>query len=293
MLAAVLMVLASAALWPLMDAVGKHLVTAGYPAVQVAWARYAVNVVLLFPFALARGGRASILPRRSPAHLLRAALPSAVTALLFVGLGHMPLASASALLFVNPLLTVALSAALLGERVSPRRWAAVAVGFAGALVVLRPGGEVFRWASLAPLGAALCFSTTAILNRRLAGEASPLATTLHYAIAGSTVLLPWSAAGNWRPFAPAAVGWLALGAIVGSGCLWLVTTAYERAQASALAPFHFAELAAATAVGWAAFGEVPDPPALVGIALILAAGLLATWREPPEDAATAPAPRGT
>ena len=68
--------------------------------------------------------------------------------------------------------------------------------------------------------------------------------------------------------------------MVGSGCLWLVTAAYERAQASALAPFHFAELAAATAVGWIVFGEMPDAPAVAGIALILAAGLLATWGEP-------------
>jgi drug/metabolite transporter (DMT)-like permease len=277
MLGAVAMVLASAALWPFMDAVGKHLVLAGYPAVQVAWARYAVNAALLLPLAVARGGRRALLPRATPLHLVRAALPSMVTALLFVGLAHMPLASASALLFVNPLVTVALSALVLGERVGPRRWAAVALGSAGALVVLRPGTEVFTWASLGPLGAALCFSTTAILNRRLAGEASPFATTLHYAIAGTAVLLPASAAGTWRPLDAPAVGWLALGAVVGSGCLWLVTTAYERAQASALAPFHFAELAAAAAVGWVAFGEAPDAPATAGIALILAAGLLATW----------------
>ena len=279
MFVAAWMVLASAALWPLLDAVGKHLVLAGYPAVQVAWARYTVNALFLLPVALSRGGRRSLLPRRSPLHLLRAALPSVVTALLFVGLGQMPLASASALLFVNPLLTVTLSALFLGERVGARRWGAVALGFAGALVVLRPGAEVFSWASLAPLGAALCFSTNAILNRRLAGEAPPLATTLHYAVAGSAVLLPWSAAGNWRPLDPATMGWLALGAVVGAGCLWLVTTAYERAQASALAPIHFAELAAATAVGWIVFGEVPDAPGVAGIALILAAGLLATWRE--------------
>ena len=277
---AVLMVLASAALWPLLDAIGKHLIGAGYPAVQVAWARYSVNVLFLLPVALSRGGRGSLLPRRSPLHLLRAALPSVVTALLFVGLGHMPLASASALLFVNPLLTVALSALVLGEQVGARRWTAVAIGFVGALVVLRPGTEVFRWASLAPLAAALCYSTTVILNRRLAGEASPLATTLHYAVAGSVILLPGATAGNWRPLDLAAVGWLSLGAVVGSGCLWLVTSAYERAQASALAPFHFAELAAATAVGFVAFREMPDAAALVGIGLILAAGLLSTWGEP-------------
>jgi drug/metabolite transporter (DMT)-like permease len=281
MLVAALMVLASAALWPLLDAVGKYLVVGGYPAVQVAWARYSVNVVFLLPVALARGGRGSLLPRRSPLHLLRAALPSVVTALLFVGLGHMPLASASSLLFVNPLLTVALSALFLRERVSARRWGAVALGFAGALVVLRPGTEVFGWASLAPLGAALCFSTNAILNRRLAGEVPPLATTFHYAIAGSAVLLPWSAAQDWRPLDAAAMGWLAFGAVVGAACMWLVTTAYERAQASALAPIHFAELGAATTVGWIVFGEIPDAPTVAGIVLIAAAGLLATWVEPP------------
>ena len=276
----ILMVLLSAAIWPLMDAIGKDLVQQGYPAVQVAWGRYATNVVLLAPLALLRGGRAALLPRLTPAHLARVCLPSLVTALLFVGLGHMPLASASALLFVTPLLTVALSAAFLGERVSARRWAAVAAGFAGALVVLRPGSELFRWASLAPLGAAACFSANAVLNRRLAGHTSPLSTTLHYAVAGTVVLLPASALGGWRPLGPAVLAWLSLGAVFGGLCLWLVTSAYERAQASALAPFHFAELAFATGVGFALFGEVPDRVALAGIAVILAAGVLATWREP-------------
>ena len=77
------------------------------------------------------------------------------------------------------------------------------------------------------------------------------------------------------------MGWLAFGAVVGAACLWLVTTAYERAQASALAPVHFAELGAATAVGWIFFGEIPDAPAVAGIVLIFAAGLLATWVEQP------------
>jgi drug/metabolite transporter (DMT)-like permease len=274
------MVLASAALWPLMDATGKHLVAAGYPAVQVAWGRYALNALLLLPLVLRRRGRLALLPRAAPAHLVRAALPSLVTALLFAGFAHLTLAAASALLFANPLLIVAASALFLGERVGARRWVAVAAGFAGTLLVLRPGSELFRWGALAPLGAAVCFAATAVLNRRLAGEASPLATTFHYAVAGAVVLLPGAALGGWRPFDLAAVAWLALGAVVGGLCLWLVTSAYERADASALAPFHFAELAAATAVGRVVFGEAPDAATLAGIAVILAAGLLATWRSP-------------
>jgi drug/metabolite transporter (DMT)-like permease len=271
------MVLLSAAIWPLMDGIAKHLVTSGVPAVQVAWGRYAANVLLLAPVAAARLGRKALLPRAAPAHLLRAALPGLVTALLFVGLGHMPFAAASAVLFANPLITVALSALVLGEHVGPRRWAAVAAGFGGALLVIRPGAALFQWASLAPLGAAVCFSVTAILNRRLAGQASPLATTLHYAVAATVVLLPGAALG-WQRFDATLVAWLALSSVFGSLSLWLVTVASERADASVLAPFHFAELGAAAVVGWIAFGEVPGGATLAGIVVILGAGLLATWR---------------
>jgi drug/metabolite transporter (DMT)-like permease len=276
-----LMILASAALWPLMDAIGKHLVLAGYPAAEVAWGRYAVNALLFLPLVLRRRGRVPLLPRATPGHLVRAALPSLVTALLFVGLAHLPLAAASALLFVNPLLIVAASALFLREKVGAVRWAAVGAGFAGALLVLRPGTEVFRWGALGPLGAAVCFAATAVLNRRLAGESSPIATTFHYAVAGTVVLLPAATLGGWRPFDLGVVAWLAIGAVVGGLCLWLVTSAYERADASALAPLHFAELAAATGVGRVVFGETPDAATLAGIAVILGAGLLATWRTGP------------
>ncbi|HET9554032.1 MAG TPA: DMT family transporter [Anaeromyxobacteraceae bacterium] len=274
----VAMILASAVVWPCMDAVAKHLAAAGYPTTQIAWGRYAANVLLLAPLVLARHGPRALLPPLRGLHLVRVALPVGVTVLLFYGFAHMPFAEASALLFVNPLLITAASGPALGERVGLSRWLAVAAGFAGALLVIRPGSGLFTWASLSPLGAAACFAASVILNRKLKGDVPALATTLHFGVVASVGLLPLAAAGGWRAFDATFVGWLALMAVFGGLALWLITAGYERAEASFLAPFHYVELACATAIGVLVFGEVPDAVAASGIALILGAGLWVALR---------------
>jgi drug/metabolite transporter (DMT)-like permease len=273
------MVIASSSIWPFMDAIARHLGEAGVPATQIAWGRYVGNGMLLLPLVLARGGRRTLLPRREPLHLVRAAIPSAIAVVFFVGLRFLPFASASALFFMNPLFITAFSSLFLGERVGPRRWAAVAAGFAGALLVLRPGADVFRAGALLPLVAAVGFAAVAVMNRKLAGDTPASATTLHYCIVGAVLLLPAATLG-WRPFDAGLVAWLAAMAGIGGTAMWLVTAAYERAEASALAPFHYVELAAAVAIGLAIFRERPDPIAVAGIALILAAGLAVTRSRP-------------
>jgi drug/metabolite transporter (DMT)-like permease len=272
------MILASSVVWPFMDAVAKHLAEAGWPTPQIAWGRYAANVLMLAPLVAARHGLRSVLPSLRPVHLLRAALPVGVTVLLFHGFAHVPFAEASALLFVNPLLITALSRPVLGERVGLARWLAVGAGFAGALLVIRPGSALFTWHALAPLGAAACFAASAVLNRKLTGDVPALATTLHIGLLAVVGLAPLAAAGAWRPFEPGFVGWLFLMAAFGGLALWFITAGYERAEASFLAPFHYVELAVATAIGVAVFGEVPDPVAGAGIALIVAAGLFVALR---------------
>src|SRR6267142_1330507 len=227
------MVVASASIWPFMDAIARHLGESDVPATQIAWGRYVGTGVILLPVVLARGGRRALLPRREPLHLLRAAIPALIAAAFFLGLRFLPFASASALLFTNPLFITAFSAFFLGERVGPRRWAAVAAGFAGVLLVLRPGVGVFQAGALLPIVAAVGFAAVAVMNRKLAGHTPATATTLHYSIAGAVLL----------------------------------------AQASVLAPFHYVELAAAVVIGLAIFGEKPDAAAVAGIALILLGGL--------------------
>src|SRR6266850_711782 len=266
------MVVASASIWPFMDAIARHLGESDVPATQIAWGRYVGTGVILLPVVLARGGRRALLPRREPLHLLRAAIPALIAAAFFLGLRFLPFASASALLFTNPLFITAFSAFFLGERVGPRRWAAVAAGFAGVLLVLRPGVGVFQAGALLPIVAAVGFAAVAVMNRKLAGHTPATATTLHYSIAGAVLLAPAAALG-WRPFEAGLVVWLAAMAAIGGTAMWLVTAAYERAQASVLAPFHYVELAAAVVIGLALFGEKPDAAAVAGIALILLAGL--------------------
>lgn len=275
--AGVAMVIVAASIWPLMDATARHLSETGVPATQIAWGRYAWNAVLILPFVLARAGRRALLPRWEPLHLLRALIPSATAVPFFLGLRFLPFASASALLFTSPLFITALSALFLRERVGPRRWAAVAAGFGGVLLVLRPGVDVFRPGALLPLVAAVGLAVVAVLNRKLAGETPASATALHYGIAGTVLLAPAAALG-WRSFAPVLVGWLALMAVIGGTSIWLVTAAYERTEASVLAPFQYVELVSAVAIGVAIFGEKPGIAAVAGIALILVAGLAVSYR---------------
>lgn len=280
-LAGVGMVLLSAVVWPCMDAVAKHLGEGGVPVGQIAWARYTASLLVLAPVVLLRDGPRALLPPLRGLHLVRVVLPVLVTLFLFAGFTQMPFASASALLFVNPLLITAFSGPVLGERIGPARWLAVALGFAGALLVLRPGAGVFRWGALAPLGAAVAFAAAAVLNRKLKGDVPPLATTLHFGVVAAVGLLPLAAAGGWRPFDAPFLGWIALMAVFGGLALWLITAAYERAEASTLAPFHYVEVAGATALGVLVFGEVPDALTAAGIALIVLAGLAVVLRPAP------------
>lgn len=278
------MILASSVVWPFMDAVAKRLAAEGWATTQIAWGRYAANVLLLAPLVVARHGARAVRPSPRPIHLLRALLPVGVTVLLFHGFAHVPFAEASALLFVNPLLITALSGPVLGERVGLSRWLAVAAGFAGALLVIKPGTSVFTWHALAPLGAAACFAASAILNRKLTGDVPAMATTLHVGLLGLVAILPLAGLGGWRPIDAPFAGWLVLMAVFGGLALWFITAGYERAEASYLAPFHYVELAVATTLGVVIFSEVPDAVAGAGIALIVAAGLWVALRPGPTAA---------
>ncbi|HWE24897.1 MAG TPA: DMT family transporter [Myxococcales bacterium] len=278
----VVMVISSAVIWPFMDAVARRLGEAGVPATQIAWGRYVLTGALLVPVVLARAGRRGLLPRPEPLHVIRAIIPAAIAVIFYMGLLFLPLASASALLFTNPLFITAFSALFLRERVAPYRWAIVATGFAGVLLVIRPGVDVFHPGALLPIATAIGFAALAVLNRKLAGGTPAIATTLHYSVVGVVLLSPAAVLG-WRPFDATLVIWLAIMAAIGGTAMWLVTAAYERAEASVLAPFHYVELVSAVAIGFVVFRETPEPSAIAGIVLILTAGVAVTYR--PKSAA--------
>jgi drug/metabolite transporter (DMT)-like permease len=199
----------------------------------------------------------------------------------------MPIATAISIFFVEPLILTALSAPLLGEKVGPRRYAAVAVGLAGALIAIRPADPVHGWATFLPLGAALAFAFNAILVRKALATRSALTVqcgaAAYAAVMMAAAMLAASAAGLTAfdlpaapPWAPAAV--LAAGATASVSFL-LIGAAFARVEASVLAPFQYLEIVGATTLGFLVFREFPDALTWTGTAIILAAGAYVVHRE--------------
>jgi drug/metabolite transporter (DMT)-like permease len=261
-----------------MDGLGK-LLGRRYPVVEVIWARYAFAL----PIALAM-----ISPRTWPTLLRRerpwlqgsrALLPLLASATVIIGLSFMPLADATAISFASPLLVVILSMLLLRERVSPDTWIGVVSGFAGILVIVRPGAGTLATAALLPLGTALFFALYQVLTRLVSRDDDPV-VTLAWTIGVGFVLTTPALALSWH----AATGedWLLMGM---SGLLFglgqfLLIRAFALAPASLLTPFTYAQIVAATAFGALVFEDIPDRWTLLGTAIVIFSGIYVLRRQP-------------
>ena len=185
----------------------------------------------------------------------------------------MPLADATALVFAAPLIVAALSGWLLGERVGPFRWAAVAIGFAGVLIIVRPGSGVLGVTALAPLFVAGMLALFQITTRILGRAADPAATVLYTALVG-TVVMSLAVPFAWRP--PTAAEWsilVASGVIHGLGHIFMIR-AFTLAEAATLTPLSYTQLVAAVAFGLVLFAQLPDRATTLGILVIVGSGLL-------------------
>ena len=275
-LRAMLTILGAVFCFTMSDAMAKWL-GRSLPVVQINWVRYLVFV----PFALVlvrstAGGRLRV---RYPGLQLARGVLLAVSALMFVAaIQLMPLAEATSVGFVSPLLITGLSVLVLGEVVRLRRWMAIVVGLLGVLVIVRPGTEAFQPAALLVLGSSSSWAVAVVLTRRMAGL-DPTATTLLWSavvgLAAMSLVLPfewvWPAPADW------ALG-IALGLVASAG-QYLMVQAYRFAPASLLAPFSYSSLLWSTLLGWALFGGLPDIWTLAGAVVIVASGLVAARPE--------------
>ena len=166
-----------------LDTVAKYL-TATYPVEQIVWARFSFHLLVAL-IIMSPQGFGRLKSNRPWLQLLRSAFMLGANAFFFLALQSIPLVTASAVVFVGPLIVTALSVPLLGEQVGPRRWAAVAVGFVGAMLIIRPGTDFMHAATVLPLLAALSFSFYQICTRVLASHDDPMTTLTYTAIAGS------------------------------------------------------------------------------------------------------------
>lgn len=273
----ILLILGSVVLFSVSDAMAKLMRLEGLPAAEVAWLRYLVFVA--FAFGLAVRGRALRLrPKRPRLQLLRG-LTLVGSAVLFVaGLGQLPIAEATAITYIAPGFVTALSIVFLGEKVGIRRWAAVFVGFAGVLIVIRPGTGALSAAALFPIASALCWASTIVITRRMGAGDRTETTVLWSACTGLAVLSAMVPFGFMVPNAAQLALGLAHGACSSVG-QYLVILAYRQAAASLLAPFSYVQLLFSTTLGWVIFATVPDRGMLLGAAVIICSGLYTVHRE--------------
>jgi len=271
------LVVAAFATFSGLDAAAKYL-TAYHAVPQVVAARFAF--ALIFALVLFLPGRGTRLFRtaRPGVQLLRGLLLMTATALNFVALQYLQLAETGSILFAAPLFMCALSVPLLGERVGPRRWAAVLVGFLGVLIVMRPGTGALHWASFLSLGAALSVALFQLLTRRLARHDRAETTLLYSTLVGALLTVP-AAPFVWT--APDALGWAAMLAMGFFGAYghYILVRAYHLAPAPTLAPFSYSQIVWMVAIGFALFGDLPDLWTLVGGSVVVASGLYLLHRE--------------
>ena len=270
----VLLILVSCLILATHDGLSKHL-TQLYPVFLVIWARYMAQTILMFTLFTPSMGRRVFHTLRPKLQLCRGLSLVCVSMLFISGLGYIPLAEATAVIFLTPLL-VTIASALLGERVSRSQWFAVGCGLIGVMIIVRPGGALFTPAILLPFSAAVSFTVYQLITRRLSATDHPVTSNFLTSLVGSLVMSVLVIF-NWQtPTLHDGLMMAALGAMAMSGHL-LLTNAFRFASAAALAPFTYSQIIFAGVVGLVAFGHVPDLGAIVGMGIIIASGLVMAY----------------
>ena len=270
----ILCMLAAMFAFTVMDSLSKHLVRTQAP-LQVVWGIYVVQAVVLCTVMARRLPR--LLPSRQVGlQALRAALLVATSVCYVTGLRHVPLAEAGAIAMLAPLAFTTLAVPFLKERVGLRRWAGVAAGFLGAMIIIRPGTEAMQVAALLPLAAALLHALYQVVTRFVAREDSVL-TTLTYSVLFCALIMTPIVPFHWTPMAPAQWGLLAAAGIAGIIAEYALIQSLARASAAVVAPYTYSYLLWAALVGLIVFGERPDVWAALGAAVIVMSGIY-VWR---------------
>ncbi|WP_442919038.1 DMT family transporter [Methylobacterium sp. Leaf104] len=278
-LAGIALMCGTLAFFACLDASAKTLAGRGVDPLLSTFMRYAVNVTLVLMVlnpirtpGVARTNRLTL-------QVLRSLLLFGSTALNFLALRKLQLAETLSIQFATPLMVALLAGPLLGEWSSPRRLVAVAVGFLGVLVIVRPGVDAFQPAVLLSIGNMLCYAFYVLTTRKLASVDSTATTVFYSGLAGLAVmspLLPWI----WTT--PTA--WSTWALLVGVGLFgtlghWLLVLAHARAPANVLAPFIYTQLLWSVMLGYLIFGDVPNRWTLIGASIVIGSGLYLLTQE--------------
>lgn len=269
------MMLGMALCFAVLETTAKWL-SRSYPVPMVVWFRYAVHVGLMVVLFTPVMGARLIRTTQPAGQLARATLMLGSTLCNFGAISFLPLAEVKAISFISPLLVTILAVWLLKEQVSLSRWIAILVGFGGTLFIVRPGSAMLNPAVLLALGAASCYSLYQILTRKISGEDDQRTTLFWTALVGF-VLMTFMLPHVWKqPRWEDAPLFLLLGAAGMSGH-YLLIKALEIERASALSPFGYSQLLWIGLTGWFVFGDFPDAHSMIGMAIIVSAGVYVAW----------------
>ena len=269
-----------------------------YALHQIVLIRSAIGLILTLIFiAPFTGGLAVFRTKRLTQHMIRGCFTVGANMMLFLGLAAMPLADATAIFFISPILISLFSIIFLGETVGPWRWAAIVIGFVGVIIMIRPGTGSFQLASLFPLASALCYASLNTMTRRMGATEGATTLSIYIQLMFILVCLVIGlAVGDgrfgdqsdpsmrfllraWDWPLPSDYGFFVLIGIGVAGAAFLISQAYRVAEAAFVAPFEYVAMPLAVLWGIVVFDEWPDAMAYLGMTFIIGAGVLSIWRE--------------
>ena len=272
----IVLLVAAVACLAVLDTTTKGI-SVSVPLLMALWFRYAFQAIATTLAVLPKRGWALPPTAHPKFQCLRGVLLVTSSVLAFFSLKYLPVGEFTAIVMITPLLMTLLASLTLAERVSVWRWTLVIGGFAGTLIIIRPGGERFSWAMLLPLGLVILNAWFQILTSRLARTEDPMTMHFYTGWVGfllASLALPfiWTWLDSWLLWAGLAL--MGLMATVGH---FMMILAYARTPVSTLTPFLYAQIGFAMLGGWLAFSHVPDPLSLLGMAMVAVCGAAGAW----------------
>lgn len=275
---AIALMVIAVGMFSFLDAVAKYLAQS-LPVLQVAWMRFVMHIVLAAFVLRLWQDFARLKTSRPLLQIGRGAMLLGTTAFNFWALQYLQLAETSSIMFAGPMLVAALAGPLMGEWIGPRRWAAIAIGFVGVLVVTRPGFDGLGWPALISVASMISFALYSLATRVLAQTENADGLILYTALIPAIALTPaalsvWVWPTDW-------VSWalmLATGVLGGVGH-WLLIKAHKTTPASTLAPFMYTQIVWMVSLGWLLFADIPTVWTVLGASIIVGSGLYLLYRE--------------
>jgi len=275
----IVLMIATTFVFAMQDGISRHL-AGNYNVLMVVMIRYWFFAAFVVFVASRKEGsvRAAAATRQPLLQIARGLTLALEICVMVAGFVYLGLVESLAIFTAYPLIIAALSGPVLGERVGWRRWAAIGVGFVGVLIILQPGFAVFSPAALFPLTSSLLFALYGLLTRFAARKDSAATSFFWTGTVGAVAL---SAVGLWfwEPMTRVDQVWMAVLCVTGAFGHFLLIKCYEVAEASAVQPFSYLQLVFGSFIGVFVYGEVIRANVVLGVAIVVGAGLFTLWRE--------------